>query len=1113
MEYELSDTFISNNDTLAKHLMSQTITLNYSSYMISNTLINFPLKQFISYSILQINKLEYEKPVNFLYDFLKNIKNKHKVINEETVNRYLLVDNTTKTLFINICNSLLIYLYSNNSFKIAKLIIKSLFNLSILNSPSNLNKNETKIKKIISQISNFEINNNIPKKSNEIKIEPQPRNHSFNIHKQKGNIKLQLSPPQAKARYKSDNNKLNQEEKYLQKFYKNLSKFEKPNKMKTEKLNNLLMRQTHIGNKSIKTKFMDQLQNHFYSVENEMIKVNLLNHLACFYYKESFYNIENTDYLNMNAVKTITKCKEIIQNIDKNKYSLRQLDFFQKLDLELDQLSTLQNYVKITKNYSYLKFLYDRYSDTLLYLYTNKTLCLEYKINDFHNKCYLISQFVLSYAKYLLKSNKLYIKSYNYFKKNELVEKQKKIISNFNRQFTLQKRMSANKDSFDSDDENSDSIKSLKKAEFLLELGFEFTSVTLEFDEKIIKEYEHMINYLREDLESQIIRTPNDENILTIENLTMDTFSFIYKFNSIHKKNTEDFYPINHSHKHVTGKYIDHFISFYKKHPIVSFFKYIKKAYLKVITKHLLTKRGSSLDIRQSTHNEKSKQIHKMMKSNLSSNFNFLMENIDRGESILDTSKFNKNNFISDNLGMISPSTSEVAHLTILGLHFGGMTTSNIAKVLKNDNKYLLVQDSSYTNIIKIPKNYTLMDKWFELELKDKKENNTNYNHSYESIFRIVYSNKEKTDGYYTLISYYFEPDTEHLIITASLLDKLNNNNNTLFELQPLRIEKRKIKQMALSCSILLSTHAYFNINSIVSIRDFLRDILIKHVNVNLNNYSVEIKTYPFGFFGENYIDFLNNSFLFDLFLHCRQYLNMYLYNAQYNSLYFDLFLDEQTFDYSFTYLLEENKRLSYLVKKDTNYNLFKTKLKEINNSATFSPIKEKSKTGGSLNTNINYRINGFIYKELINILPKIQQIIWDSYIKQNMSSNSLFPSEIFSYIQNNYYFKLSISKNWEKIEFWYITLNNQNILLKENDYLLQIQYSELKKISLADCEIYIQKFSGIRSNDILRLLGIRLEYIFDYLSVKDKHVLLYIILNTIKLKDTIFKSKFIIIK
>lgn len=459
-------------------------------------------------------------------------------------------------------------------------------------------------------------------------------------------------------------------------------------------------------------------------------------------------------------------------------------------------------------------------------------------------------------------------------------------------------------------------------------------------------------------------------------------------------------------------------------------------------------------------------------------------------------------------------------------------------------------------------------------------------------IFRSTNDNYNIEDSYFVTLSYYIRNnfsiyisgkliekiDNNLLLITKQLSDidktlnilKSNSNVNSPkinkfnimdlkknilgYEIVPLILKYNDFKSKANHCSLFLSTPSFFNLHSLLCLKDYIKKVLVKHTYINIEDNCVQVKSYPIGLFRDYSIEFIKHRFLIDVLIHYKNHCNFIFFSKEMSSFYIDLFFDNDAFNKTFSNLRKNIDYLIYYLNNTqiTNVKSFNSdnKNKERKNiiNEESDNISNKEKTNRLLLNELSlintecYRMFKDKFNLIIDLLGKLEIKVWESYIFNFVNSNlhkyysydicnninnnnvlsdfsnkefNLKPNQMFKIIQSNYYFKINITKNSLKPDFWFICILPKgfvnNIML--NDSIIQIQYSSLKEVSMIDGDIFVQKALNLKSNYSYKKLGFRIENVYDYISLKDKHAIMYVLLNSIKLKDVIFKSNIILIK
>lgn len=778
------------------------------------------------------------------------------------------------------------------------------------------------------------------------------------------------------------------------------------------------------------------------SIEIQLFYIGILNNMACCYFLNQLHNpkslivFEYDSHINnfYSLAEKIYLSKEYMNYVS-------SLDYYTKIQYEVDMIITFKNFLVIKKQFNLFNKIFSLSFIHIIPLYYMKVFNKTNLINNYINICTLLSEFIYDYLKYIV------------------INKKDEYESIMNIQLNIK---------------------------FLLEVLIEFILIVIPDEDQLLNEVISLYEYYslldeKEELKFEVKPEVNilDESILK---------------NNSNTDNDNGLIRINIKSNQIKDKYIKkgykNMIILYKNQPIVRFMVYIKSILKQIFKKIFIYKKLSSSLISISKPNKENLKMNLNQSLNIlnignnnksinkpnSINFNMLMEQIDKNESSVENTKFQKMNN-----NRVSSIFSDFNNIINLGSHFGGITFHYISKLLRQDKRYFQNVDSSF--IQKYPKVITLFEKWMEFDKSfDKQIQLHNYINPY---FRVVLLNNSIDEGYFTYINCTINQKNGDLILNSYLIDNIKPQKKyPLYEIQPLIIEYKKIMKTCLTCSILLSLPPYFSISSLNSIYQLTNLIILKHAYVNLITYSLEIKLNTYGVYGNSYyIDFLSSRFLFDINIHYEKYLNMYLYNDQIGVIYFDIIMDDITFKSEFTSLNED--LLSLINKK---------KIKNLNES--------------------HFVNSGFIPKNtmlsnLTSILPKIEKVI-----ETFLSTYSKNQYDFYKILQKECFFKLHIENNWELIQFWYLFYSQTcNSICEsvnsdfENMTIFTIQFSVLKKISLADTSQYIQKFYNIKSNDFYRLFGFRIESVMDNISIKDRHSIFYILINIHKLKDIIFRN------
>lgn len=976
------------------------------------------------------------------------------------------IDNLSKIEFFEMILDVLVFNFPRSNFQFAKMLSKICLIHPFLNTPlvSEL-RNEKRYDTFMNSLAGNprEVLQNYENKDTE-ELSRQDTRPKSQIYYQRSKPDFNISLVR-KQRYKSDNNP-DLKQKVIKILYKvqtgNLSNI-RP-KLNNASLDFEINRKPMVNPKSdrlVKLSFNHYFNQDVNTIENSTIKANLISNLACYYYQQSILSEKNQDYL-IKAQRLIFQSKSLIEGCISN-----TLTYFDYLDLVFDKFVITQNMIKITNNNGReLKRLVTELQQTQLSLYIHKIIGIESRISNFEDKCFFLGQLLL----YFIKEKRRKSKSRVGANLGQIGPNLKNKRAYFQKQFTLSQidHSESEEDSFNSiisgaeTQQFESASSSMQRMKEQLEMLYEFISTTIPDAYELIIDITCLITGKNS---SDSINKPKDMQLLP--------------------------YP---------GKYYFHYLNLLKDSKVFKLIKSIKKVvYLlfktkfQTITKLQSNKMGnkrvpqqrSTKSLRQFSRIFPSSDTENFALSKIQSSnaFNLRMENIDKADSPFD----------SNNLNIFKVNASNIEFLS------SDKTNFNIFRIFLDSKKYalylflrnlitLIIKFQLISNggmiirkrkltLLKKPVTIHLYEKWTEMAPLTQKDDVV------KNFFKIWVDFYSK-DYFYQFFSITYSSHKGCHVAASNVetISRVEQISSSTLDIQPFQILPIMIKKQCLSVYTNISLDTFFSITSFLNISDFIFKVLSKHLYINTTDLRIELKSYPIGLCGDFFIQFLNSKFNFDIVVRKRLHAVMLLRNQTNPGIQFDVFMDEETFNSTFQSLQAPLERLKEGIKSSLNLS---------DSDMDASKVE------------VGYELDDKHFPFFINLLPKIQEIICESLVNifgQNLRSVKI--EEILKLINKIYYFKLVINKNWENIEFWYV-VNKMQV-----NRTIMVQYCGLNKIALSDSKLYIQKFLELEKNSLLKLIGLHLPEVYPHISNKDRQALLYVLLNSIKLKDILFKSK-----
>lgn len=467
----------------------------------------------------------------------------------------------------------------------------------------------------------------------------------------------------------------------------------------------------------------------------------------------------------------------------------------------------------------------------------------------------------------------------------------------------------------------------------------------------------------------------------------------------------------------------------------------------------------------------------------------------------------------------------------------------NKNKKLQFDNSFNLSPNYNnntstyYHNLFKVSDN-TAINKFLYLEespVTIKIFNNLNKKIDY--LVATYYNIKNCTDDTYK-VHFFFEALKEYQ-------DKNINKNNSKFtynktnfsfgkdNILSYKIDSNEIREHITQCSISLTTPVYWNLENISKLKDFLI-VFINHLSYSYYEDKIVFRANGTGLLNNIPVVFFNKTLLMDLIID-RNIKNTASLSFATDILeqksYFkiDVYFDDKSFNSTFVNLNNEIKSIkkNKAVNLDIEYFSYKILQQKLNNLLLLLPDLEVF----LLSIYCNYKDKNFtMFSNSSNEEKTTKETLEEFYSKYSCNNENLY-AEILDYLNNYFYFRLNINNNWEIIGLWFAKINenflsysystnsndtyltnaNENNLYHKNTLnpSIVVQYYSLLPIKIENINnVFVKKSQEVDYQKIIELLGCDIDKIFLKLSSKDKMLLLCIVLNAYRLKDSLIGSK-----